>query len=106
MPLNLPDGRPGLLALGQFGKAVESELPVINVDKINDSDLLTALFRDYTFAASAYLLEPCDLNIRKTGSYGLGRNVLPKQLAIPLTKVAEKIGAKPFMEYAMSYRWE
>jgi indoleamine 2,3-dioxygenase len=28
---------------------------------------------------------------------------LPKSLAIPLVKVSEKIGAKPFMEYAQSY---
>lgn len=38
----------------------------------------------------------------KTGSYGLGRSILPKQLAIPLAEVSKKIGAKPFMEYAMS----
>lgn len=81
MPLNLPDGKPGLLAQGKFGDAVEKELPLIDVSKITDSALLTALFRDYTFAASAYLLEPCDLNIRKTGNYGLGRELLPKQLA-------------------------
>jgi indoleamine 2,3-dioxygenase len=62
-----------------------------------------ALYRDYTFVASAYLLEPCDLLYRKTGDYGLGRSVLPKNIAVPLVQVAEKIGAKPFMEYALSY---
>ncbi|KAJ3390959.1 60 kDa SS-A/Ro ribonucleoprotein [Lobulomyces angularis] len=117
MPLKLENGKPGLLAEGKFGDAVLKELPVIEVDSITDNSLLTgkssdfkknkknllALFRDYTFAASAYLLEPCDLNIRATGKYGLGREILPKQLAIPLSKIAEKIGAKPFMEYAMSY---
>jgi indoleamine 2,3-dioxygenase len=40
---------------------------------------------------------------RAKGSYGLGRDVLPKQLAVPLVQIAEKIQAKPFMEYAMSY---
>ncbi|KAJ3226063.1 60 kDa SS-A/Ro ribonucleoprotein [Clydaea vesicula] len=117
MPLKLENGKPGLLAEGKFGDAVLKEFPVIEVDSITDNSLLTgkssdfkknkknllALFRDYTFAASAYLLEPCDLNIRATGKYGLGREILPKQLAIPLSKIAEKIGAKPFMEYAMSY---
>lgn len=53
--------------------------------------------------ASAYLLEPCDILYRKTGDYGLGRSVLPKNIAVPLVQVAEKIGAKPFMEYALSY---
>ena len=62
-----------------------------------------ALFRDYTFAASSYLLEPCDILNRSKGKYGLGRQTLPKNIAIPLAKVSEKIQAKPFMEYAQSY---
>ncbi|KAL3893904.1 MAG: hypothetical protein SGCHY_005574 [Lobulomycetales sp.] len=103
MPLTLSDGTPGLLAQGKFGDAVLAELPLIDTSDIKDQALLTALFRDYTFAASAYLLEPCDLNMRKSGSYGLGRQILPKQLAVPLASVSEKIGAKPFMEYAQSY---
>jgi indoleamine 2,3-dioxygenase len=41
-------------------------------------DLIGALFRDYTFICSAYILEPCDLNWRKSGEYGLGRDRLPK----------------------------
>jgi indoleamine 2,3-dioxygenase len=65
--------------------------------------VLTALFRDYTFWASAYLLEPCDFQFRRNGTYGLGRQTLPRNIAVPLTKIAQRIGAKPFMEYAMSY---
>ncbi|KAJ3136198.1 hypothetical protein HDU90_003248 [Geranomyces variabilis] len=111
MPLTKADGTPGLLATGAFGDAVKSEMPSpINVEAETDPALLTALFRDYTFAASAYLLEPCDLHARKTagadgmgGTYGLGRSVLPKSLAVPLAAVSRKLGAKPFMEYAQSY---
>ena len=66
MPLQLPSGRPGLLALGKFGDAVHKDLPLIDVEPVQDQRLLTALFRDYTFAASAYLLEPCDLSRIKT----------------------------------------
>ena len=99
MPLTLKNGKPGLLASGEFGNAVKS-LPEYKVDHIHDTRLLTALFRDYTFAASAYLLEPCDIFFRQKGNYGLGRDVLPRNLAVPLAKVSEKIGAKPFMEYA------
>ncbi|KAJ3304224.1 hypothetical protein HDV03_002961 [Kappamyces sp. JEL0829] len=103
MPLLLDDGvTPGLLSKGEFGKAVE-KLPLYDVSKIDNQALLMALFRDYTFAASSYLLEPCDIMNRKKGSYGLGRDVLPKQLAVPLVQIAEKIKAKPFMEYAQSY---
>ncbi|TPX59854.1 hypothetical protein SpCBS45565_g07652 [Spizellomyces sp. 'palustris'] len=104
MPLRRYDtGKPGLLATGEFGRAVESELPVYDVSKVDDSRLLTALFRDYTFAASAYLLEPCDIMHRQRGDYGLGRDRLPRSLAVPLTQVAQKLHAKPFMEYAQSY---
>ncbi|ORY02025.1 IDO-domain-containing protein [Basidiobolus meristosporus CBS 931.73] len=103
MPLKLPDGSNGLLWKGELGQAVTNELPLYDVDHIQDNQLLSALYRDYTFLASAYLLEPCDINFRTTGDYGLARDVLPKNIAIPLAKVSEKIGAKPFMEYAMSY---
>ncbi|CEG77878.1 hypothetical protein RMATCC62417_12559 [Rhizopus microsporus] len=103
MPLQLPDGSPGLLASGQFGDAVRDELPIYDVDHINDQRLLSALFRDYTFAASAYLLEPCDILYRSRNDYGLGRKVLPANIAIPLTKVSSKIRSQPFMEYALSY---
>ncbi|KAG0051714.1 hypothetical protein BGZ83_003383 [Gryganskiella cystojenkinii] len=102
MPLTLKDGTPGLLAKGQFGEACKA-LPQYDLSKVEDSELLSALYRDYTFVASAYLLEPCDILYRKTGDYGLGRSVLPKNIAVPLVQVAEKIGAKPFMEYALSY---
>ncbi|TPX37016.1 hypothetical protein SmJEL517_g01065 [Synchytrium microbalum] len=104
MPLKLKkDGKPGLLATGGFGDAVHKELPEYDFSNVHDSHLLTALFRDYTFASSAYLLEPCDIMNRKKGDYGLGRDKLPRNLAVPLSVVAQKIGAKPFMEYAQSY---
>ncbi|KAI8979559.1 hypothetical protein BDF20DRAFT_870305 [Mycotypha africana] len=103
MPLRRADGTPGLLASGQFGDAVRDELPLYDVDSITDQRLLSALFRDYTFAASAYLLEPCDILYRAAKDYGHGRKVLPKNIAVPLHKVAEKIQSKPFMEYALSY---
>ncbi|KAF9180577.1 hypothetical protein BGZ50_006136 [Haplosporangium sp. Z 11] len=102
MPLTLKDGSKGLLAQGKFGEACKS-LPQYDLSNVEDSELLSALYRDYTFVASAYLLEPCDLLYRKTGEYGLGRQILPKNIAVPLVQVAEKIGAKPFMEYALSY---
>ena len=108
MPLYLEgsdvkNGGKGLLYTGEFGKAVDAELPLYDVENITDSALLMALFRDYTFVASAYLLEPCDIMRRKMNQFGRGRDRLPRSIAIPLTKISEKINAKPFMEYAQSY---
>ncbi|OZJ03285.1 hypothetical protein BZG36_03738 [Bifiguratus adelaidae] len=102
MPLVMANGEEGLLAKGKFGDAVKA-LPEYEVDDITDAQLLSALYRDYTFVASAYLLEPCDIMYREKKDYGLGRQVLPRNVAVPLAKVAAKIGAKPFMEYALSY---
>ena len=98
-----PDGSKGLLYNGDFGKTVDSGLPLIDMSDVKDPALTNALFRDYTFLCSAYILEPCDLNWRKTGSYGLGRDRLPKQIAVPLVQLADKLGCRPFMEYALSY---
>ena len=103
MPLYLPNGENGLLYTGRFGEAVDEELPLYHVNDITDSALLMALFRDYTFVASAYLLEPCDITRRTTNQFGRGRSVLPASIAVPLTEISEKISAKPFMEYAQSY---
>ena len=64
-----------------------------------------ALFRDYTFLTSSYLLEPCDIMYRERKDYGLGREILPKNIAIPLEIIANKLNAFPFMEYALSYRY-
>jgi indoleamine 2,3-dioxygenase len=75
----------------------------LSSSKTLDSISFIALFRDYTFAASAYLLEPCDILYRSRNDYGLGRKVLPANIAIPLTKVSQKIHSQPFMEYALSY---
>jgi hypothetical protein len=51
--------------------------------------LISALFRDYAFLTSAYILEPVDLEFRRTGVYSTGRNFLIKELAVPLKKLAD-----------------
>ncbi|CAG8496327.1 6833_t:CDS:10, partial [Scutellospora calospora] len=102
MPIRLPNGEQGLLAKGKLGEAVK-DLPLYDVSSISDQRLLSALFRDYTFLASAYLLEPCDIMYREKKDYGLGRQILPKNIAVPLNNVAKKLYAFPFMEYTLSY---
>lgn len=96
---------PGLLAHGQLGDAVKHELKAGGVEdaavdraiESGDQHLLSALFRDYCFLTSAYLLEPTDQSYRKTGLYSPGREVLPAQLALPMVKLAKALEHKPFM---------
>jgi indoleamine 2,3-dioxygenase len=92
MPIKTLDGSPGLLATGSFGDAVHNELPDLS-DAVKrhayDQVLMTALYRDYSFVASAYLLEPCHEHFIRDGTYGLARNKLPSNVAIPLNTVAQ-----------------
>lgn len=103
MPLTKDDGTPGLLASGKLGETVAQELPLYDMSDVTSPALAMALFRDYTFLASAYLLEPCDIQNRAKGQFGRGRSVLPKNIAVPLVAISEKIGSKPYMEYSQSY---
>lgn len=103
MTIHQPDGSKGLLAKGLFGPTVLAELNQSTTDKVlaaiatNNQPLISALFRDFCFMTSAYLLEPVDVRFRATGSYGAGRDVLPYHLAVPLKALADKLGHFPFM---------
>eukprot|EP00463_Aulacantha_scolymantha_P002243 TRINITY_DN2926_c0_g1_i1.p1 TRINITY_DN2926_c0_g1~~TRINITY_DN2926_c0_g1_i1.p1 ORF type:complete len:138 (-),score=13.09 TRINITY_DN2926_c0_g1_i1:299-712(-) len=77
IPMQLRDGSPGLMGLKDLGRTIDEELPLIDVSKIQDPVLLTALFRDYSFTASSYLLEPAHHTLLETGHYGVSRPVLP-----------------------------
>ncbi|KAF2014756.1 IDO-domain-containing protein [Aaosphaeria arxii CBS 175.79] len=106
MPVKTLSGEPGLLANFTFGDTVLKELPDLSaeVEKYrNDLVVMNALYRDYSFVASAYLLEPCHERFLKDEPYGLGRQTLPRCISLPIVKVAEIAGFKPFMEYAGSY---
>ena len=92
MPIKTANGSPGLLAHGLLGETVSTELPDLcdAIDKCKDDlPLMNALYRDYSFLASAYLLEPCHQRFIKGESYGLGRQTLPRNIALPIAKVAQ-----------------
>ena len=92
MPLKTLEGLPGLLATFTLGETVLKELPDLTfaIDKYKDDlPLMNALYRDYSFLASAYLLEPCHQRFMKCESYGLGRQTLPSVIALPISRCAE-----------------
>ncbi|KAK5676075.1 hypothetical protein LTS10_011365 [Elasticomyces elasticus] len=113
MPVQKLDGTPGLLATYEFGYTVDhGALPDLTseIDKLIASDgkpdlaSVTAIFRDYSFLSSAYLLEPCyERQSQGLEGYGLGRQVLPACLAGPLVKTAKLLDIPPFMAYAAAY---
>ena len=92
MPIRTAAGDPGLLATFNLGETLLRELPDLTdeVDKVKgDLRTVVALYRDYCFLVSAYLLEPCHERNTKGEGYGLGRQRLPAVLARPLARVAE-----------------
>lgn len=92
MPIKTLDGTPGLLATFTLGETVLKELPDLTsaVEKYKDNlPLQNALYRDYSFLASAYLLEPCHERFVKGEGYGLGRQILPSIIALPISRCAE-----------------
>ena len=80
------------------------ELPIFDFSDIKSKQLLAALQRDYCFLASAYSLETTH---NKTGSenkdYGIARDYLPKQLAIPLIQLSKLNDTLPWLDYAFGY---
>ena len=92
MPIRTASGAPGLLANFTFGETLLKELPDLTEaveEYMDDANVMCALYRDYSFLASAYLLEPCHERFVKGEGYGLGRQRLPACVARVLAKVAE-----------------
>ena len=92
MPIKTLEGMPGLLATFTLGETVLNELPDLTaaIDKYkNNLPLMNALYRDYSFLASAYLLEPCHERFVRGESYGLGRQTLPSVISLPISRCAE-----------------
>ena len=73
------------------------------VEKEEDIFVLQALFRSYSFLASAYLLEPSFQQYRKDGKYGKARNFLPANIAQPFCKVADKLNVFAWLDYHYAY---
>lgn len=104
MRWNQPDGSQGLLAHKKLGDAVKNELPEYDVSNETDKMVQLAIYRDYCFLASAYLLEECHHSwLKSKEGYGLGRDHLPRNLAVPFVKISDACGMRPFLEYNSGY---
>lgn len=92
MPVKKVDGTPGLLASSKLGETVDAEFPDLTdaIDQYKENlPLMNALYRDYSFLASAYLLEPCHERFVRGEGYGLARDVLPRNISMPIARCAE-----------------
>lgn len=69
-----------------------------------DKRLNAALFRDYSFLSSTYMLEPCHHGWGANNSYGRGMDYIPENLAQPMVELAKRIGyGQPLLDYAYGY---
>lgn len=105
MPVQLSDTEYGYL---HYPNKIEEAVAVLPnyVDEVNretDVCVLQALFRGYSFLASAFTLESSFQHYRSTGHYGKARNVLPIQIAQPFVAVGEKMDVYPWLDYHYAY---
>lgn len=92
----------GYLYHNQLGIEI-NKLPLLDVSNENDPKIIAALFRDYSFLTSAYSLEETHQSFLVDKKYGKARTFIPKQLAIPLTLLACKLGTQPWINHAYGY---
>lgn len=105
MPIRKADNSAGLLA--EEGAFEQAALALPNyletVKEENDPFILAALFRSYSFIASAYTLAPAHHHYIKTGKYGQAHAVLPKNIAQAFVAVAQKLDVFPWLDYHYAY---
>jgi indoleamine 2,3-dioxygenase len=73
------------------------------IDKETDIFVLQALYRAYTFVTSGFTLEQAYQEFLISGNYGIARQILPANIALPLVLVSNKLEAYPWLDYHYSY---
>jgi len=73
------------------------------IDKETDVFILQALYRAYTFITSGFTLEQAYQEFIQSGNYGVARQLLPKNIALPLVLVSNKLDVYPWLDYHYSY---
>lgn len=96
---------PGILAVPDAIVKSVAKLADFSSIAQNETDVfvIQALYRAYTFLASAYTLELSYQQFLIDGNYGKARTVLPSNVAKPLVIVSEKLDVYPFLDYHYSY---
>lgn len=106
MPTNkvYPD-TPGILATPNAIEESVRKLPDYTAQAKAETDVfvIQALYRAYTFLASAYTLELSYQQFVIDGNYGKARTHLPANVAKPLVVVSEKLDVYPFLDYHYAY---
>lgn len=83
-------------------KGIPDYTDIIHSESVNPF-IFQALFRAYTFIASAYTLELSYQVFVDTGKYGPARRMIPANIARPLVLVAERLKVYPWLDYHYAY---
>jgi indoleamine 2,3-dioxygenase len=73
------------------------------IDNETNVFVLQALYRAYTFVTSGFTLELAYQEFLQSGNYGVARQLLPKNIALPLVLVSNKLDVYPWLDYHYSY---
>jgi len=108
MPYWIDGKAQGLLAHNKLRTTVDTEFPDLTsqIQKVDPKDarMNTALFRDYSMLSAGYMLESCHNSYLATKYYGLGSDHIPKNLAVPMKMLADRLEyGQPLLEYACGY---
>ena len=105
MPVLKEDGNPGILAnhgsIEEAIKILPNYLDSVKLEK--DPFVNAALFRAYSFLASAYTLSPSHHKFLKTGKYGMANDRLPSNISQPFVYISNFLGVYPWLDYHYAY---
>lgn len=84
---------------------IHDELPNYSDIIETETDILTihALYRAYSFIATAYILEPCYLKFKINVTYKFMREKIPEKIAVPLYYISNKLKTFPWLDHTYCY---
>ena len=106
MPININNSIKGMLHHpSEIQVCIQTSLTnyIEEIKSETDPFVIQALYRAYTFLASAFLLEPAYQTFCQTGVYGKALNNLPSNVSVPLFYLSKKLDVNPYQDYHYSY---